>query len=411
MFKKKGMIAAILFFIFVLAGSISATLIFADRAITGIPSGNWENYSESWVIDISDKDNLEIDLESIEVEIQPVQGSQITADFEGIRLIKGNEIPKISMSQVRNKVIFMESTRDTQYQNAIILGPISSSITGIQGKLLLNVPEDMLDSIKVSTFSGNIMANGISCYEMLLNTSSSRIEAADITAEYKTEFNTFSGDISLNHIKAEAANISASSGKIDVVQIDARAIEIEEFSGNTKVSGIIAEERLSLSSSSGNVDADEITTDELKISTFSGKVTLNSAAARESVYVDTSSGDITYHTVMTGKIDTITFSGRIKGSQITADTVNMESSSGDVEMELLKTSDVKAESFSGNVTLILPEDAAFDFNFITFSGKRNLDYLTDFDNTDEDSLSGHVGGDSEKKITIDTSSGNITVRP
>ncbi len=191
--------------------------------------------------------------------------------------------------------------------------------------------------------------------------------------------------------KRAHVTINNVSGSIEAEDLGALA-KLDTVSGNVKVDG--ASKGGVFSAVSGNVDLRDVNGD-VNARTVSGIVTL---------------GDVS------GTVDAETVSGKIKMTNLSrAKSVDINVHSGSITFEGALNPDGRYSfgTHSGNVTLILPNDAAFDFNFRSFSGNLTTDFkvLSEFTGKLKQprrDVYGEVNGGGAD-VTVETFSGNAVL--
>jgi len=179
---------------------------------------------------------------------------------------------------------------------------------------------------------------------------------------------TASGDIAAT---GTAGTLSLDTGSGDVTLTGHHGpLSVDTGSGDITL-GSITTDDLSLNTGSGDVRVDGLTASRLSVDTGSGDVVVSGAAVRV-LAIDTGSGDIRLG--LTTDIDDLT----------------VESGSGDVELAAPKSlgAMVKIETSSGDITSAFPLQ-------VTRTGR--------------DGLSGTLG-DGKGRLSIDTASGDVTLR-
>ena len=157
-------------------------------------------------------------------------------------------------------------------------------------------------------------------------------------------------------------NIDATSATLDIPSLQADTLKMDITSGDICVS---ADARVI----SGN--------------TTSGNLTL-SAGSPEDLRIDSTSGNIYVDAAETG-------------------TVSINSTSGDVHVEVDSFNKLNIDVTSGDVTAVLPAEPGFTANLDTTSGR--IDYQLPLAKEDD----AYVCGDGSGEVSIDTTSGNITI--
>ncbi len=183
------------------------------------------------------------------------------------------------------------------------------------------------------------------------------------------------------------------------------AIECKTTSGAIDITTATADDRIILSSTSGSIRAEQLESRQISVDTTSGTVTLNEIKATEKVYLGTTSGSI--------KVGNLNASGA---------NTSVTSSSGSVKIETLQTSAFDAGTTSGSLTVGMKECKAASIRATSGSIKLNLAQsfgmiVTVTTSSGSFNASGYrtegkgyVWGDGSCTISIETTSGSITIR-
>ena len=185
------------------------------------------------------------------------------------------------------------------------------------------------------------------------------------------------------------------------------AIRLDASSGN-----ITAEEMrgtLFVDTGSGNVEVSNVEGTELNIDTGSGDVRVTGASSGD-INIDTGSGNVTGTTLKTTDLSVDTGSGNIELSGVTATSLNMDTGSGDVDIDLMTdTDDIKVDTGSGDVTIGIPSGFGSTVDLSTSSGDVDTDVEIQVTRRGRQHLIGRIG-DGQGRMTIETGSGNVTIR-
>lgn len=185
----------------------------------------------------------------------------------------------------------------------------------------------------------------------------------------------------------------------------------------------LALESLTVDTAAADVTVAEAYADVLRVSTASGdmelscaakQIELNSASGSMALLASGSCESLAAHSA-SGRIKTEldsvemlkcgSASGSIEIDAAAADFVYAESTSGKIVLALDKLAhEGKVDSTSGKVTLQLPQDAGFTAKIRSNSGELHSDFAMKYDGES------YVCGDGRTMLTIETTSGDITLR-
>jgi lia operon protein LiaG len=195
-------------------------------------------------------------------------------------------------------------------------------------------------------------------------------------------------------------------GEINASNVNGE-IRLDASSGNItaeRMRGI-----LFVDTGSGNVEVSNVEGTELNIDTGSGDVRVTGASSAD-VTIDTGSGNVTGTTITATDLSVDTGSGNIELSGIKATSLNMDTGSGDVEVDLLTdTDDIKVDTGSGNVTIGVPSGFGSAVDLSTSSGDVDTDVEIQVTRRGRQHLVGRIG-DGQGRMTIETGSGNVTIK-
>jgi hypothetical protein len=227
--------------------------------------------------------------------------------------------------------------------------------------------------------------------------------------------------------------VGSSSGTLlyaDVeVTVPRRAVEatFRNFVGTLRAEGI--EGRIVLDTSHGAITARRLKGDikadtgssdvlaeaiagSLVCDTGSGACAVNGFEGKE-LYCDTGSGDVKVRDVKAERLHADTGSGHVRAERVDVEEFSGDTGSGGIEAELLGTRlrRVKADTGSGDVTLWLPAEASFDVAADQGGGELTCSFADAQAVKSDRKTVGYRRGDGRIRISIDTGSGNASIKP
>ncbi|NLX78016.1 MAG: DUF4097 domain-containing protein [Clostridiaceae bacterium] len=306
------------------------------------------------------KDLISINTSSVDVNIYTHAGNSVKAHLHGeVGAMSKEAVPYLEMEEDGKAVIVKVM------QNQVFQFRYSQDV-----QLDVFIPELWMNDLNISTASGEITAQELSCGNIVIGSSSGDISIENVTGK-NIEAETASGEIVMDAINGEDGSFKSSSGTF-------RAREAV-FSG-----------KFELSDASGECFIEKLECSEAKIETTSGDIVIKETVA-ENVKAAAASGNIILK-MRTGSLEAKTSSGNIKAEF--EDDFSM----------------IRAESGSGNVDLTLPENSQFSVEAKTFSGRIKCSHTPlNIASFDEKRLVCTIG-DGSGKVTINTTSGNILIR-
>lgn len=226
--------------------------------------------------------------------------------------------------------------------------------------------------------------------ELKAELSSGDLTAEDLKAK-RMEFTTSSGDATLERAEGESLTVTASSGDLLLRQITAKTGEIVSTSGDIRVDTWQGGETVSSSATSGDMELGGIDSRHVRLRASSGDIRLTGAGQRaELLDAEMTSGEMVLNDV----------SGAVRA----------RAAAGDITVRLKEmTGDVNVYSSSGDTVVALPGSASFEFALTNSSGDVEMDFPATYQSNDEHRKSGIIGSGG-KKLSIETSSGQIGVR-
>ncbi len=164
---------------------------------------------------------------------------------------------------------------------------------------------------------------------------------------------------------------------------------------------------LSVSSVSSDMKISSMNFNDIGLNTTSGDVELNNIDSNE-ITCESVSGDIYGNLVNCTDIRFKTTSGQCKIENFTGN-ISGKSVSGDFSVNYLKfNNNINFDTTSGDLSISLPNDAAFKYNYSTVSGKLTGNLSTHSNNKNTD-INGTIGTNPSGAISLSSISGDIKV--
>jgi hypothetical protein len=220
-----------------------------------------------------------------------------------------------------------------------------------------------------------------------------------------------------NGLRAHAnLRVLIPAGKDVGVYLGLGLLEASNVNGNIRLdaaSGDIHADRmrgsLLVDTGSGNVEVTAAEGSELNVDTGSGDVRITGANS-PNILIDTGSGNVIASDITATDLSVDTGSGNIDLTQVRATSLNMDTGSGDVDVELLgDTDDIMVDTGSGDVTIVVPAGFGSAVNLSTSSGDVETEVEIQVTRRGRQSLVGRIG-DGQGRMTVETGSGNVTLR-
>jgi lia operon protein LiaG len=182
-------------------------------------------------------------------------------------------------------------------------------------------------------------------------------------------------------------NIRRTTVDIYIPEIMLEDMDINVVSGDIKIDDLQAAE-LVLDSTSGDMKLDKISSEKIRIESTSGDVVVRDYTGN--IDVSNTSGDISL----------------ISGTE--NEDIFVKTVSGDIFVEQDDVSDMDIKVTSGDVRIALPQESEFKLDASTLSGEIEHDFPLKIESSSRRNLEGYIG-DSDYRITVNTTSGDITV--
>ena len=179
--------------------------------------------------------------------------------------------------------------------------------------------------------------------------------------------------------------------------------EIRATSADLKIPSLRAEEAI-LETTSGNTDA-AVEAKNVKASSTSGDVVLKLTGKQDSVDLGGTSGDLRLNAEEVMKAKAHSTSGSITVEAKVFGSITAESTSGNVSAKAGGFTEMKLGATSGSVDAALPVTPGFAGTISTTSGEVSSRIPL------EKNGSNYTCGDGSGKLTIGTTSGNVTLTP
>lgn len=324
---------------------------------------------------------------------------QVSATQEGntvhISLQNPDQVCHGARLRPNNVDFLVETPVQTAVQAASELGDVS--LQGSQG------------DAKLKSSFGNVSAQDVQG-AIAIETANGRVQAQSIQA----------GD--------GKVDLKSSFGSIDVVEATADTLQVITTNGAIHVQGAAISGAVTLSSDFGSVNWADGSGQTLDAKSKNGGVTLSNlqidAAAQAasdfgSIHLDGVQADSYSATTKNGRIEIGGATGAVTAHSDFGDiavsgdgprTINLTSQNGAISYQgaLADGESIVKTSF-GNVTLRLPQDAAFDFDLSTNFGKISSAFPIQINGApNEKHWQGQVAGGGPK-LTVSTQNGNISL--
>jgi len=210
----------------------------------------------------------------------------------------------------------------------------------------------------------------------------------------------------------KALNIETSSGDINIASpLSLSDVDLKVSSGHINCSdNIQTVDKASFKSTSGDIKLNGLSAKESSFNASSGRIKLDGTINSEKNQVKTTSGDININELKSDYNITAS-SGRIKIQSLLLGSGTIDSTSGDINVNYKGISDhSNIKCSSGSVRATIDKSISFDFEGNCTSGSINSNFGLSYKNKKENEATGKFGDGPYKKISINTTSGDISVK-
>ncbi|MCM1027733.1 MAG: DUF4097 domain-containing protein [Roseburia sp.] len=283
-------------------------------------------------------------------------------------------------------------------------------------------PDVEASAFSASTTSGDLSFSKAAAKEISASTTSGKISLSVAQAD-DISVSTTSGDITLSEAQGGKVSVSTTSGEVQLDAVSGKSFRLSAISGDAVLGQLSCDAELSATSGSVRIEKAE---GGLDVETVSGSILIENA--ENGLDAETTSGSILVENVK-NKADAETTSGDIRLKTIqgafnlstTSGNITVESGSGFGKADTISgeirlfldqglLGDLSLSGTSGDMTLSLPETAAFRLDFESASGSCNtfFDDQLSF-NKRGTHVSGQYGDNPENELSVSTTSGSLRI--
>lgn len=226
---------------------------------------------KEYTADASTIKELDIALISEKVEINPVDGSEIT-----IKYVDYDEKPLYN-AQAKGNTLYFERLSSLLNFNGIedLIAEFMGNNKLSDNVITIDVPKDLVAKYNIADVSGEINCNGLLAEEANIASTSGDIELSNISSDKDINIVSISGDIKAEKISSD------------------RSISIATTSGKEIVNDISSGDEIELSSVSGEIKSEKCEAKKVSASTTSGAISISNASIAKSFEGNSTSGSIT----------------------------------------------------------------------------------------------------------------------
>lgn len=283
---------------------------------------------------------------------------------------------------------------------------------------------DSVSGIDIDWLAGKVIVTPYSGKEIAFSETGER----EITEDTALGWGIENGVLNIQYLKKNSKSLG-SRDPIKTIEVlvpqelagNMQVFEADAASAEVRISDIEVD-RFGVDTASGNVYLTNITAGELDVDTASGNAFMTGVTVYGTLDVDTASGDtevsgsagntkieaasgsVTAVSLSTGSLDINTASGSVSVAGEFG-RLSVDTSSGAINAQLLSYPDeIDIDTASGSVTLVVPENGGFTLGYDSGSGDLDLGLPVMMKG------SRYVYGDGSCDISVDTASGDLTMR-
>ena len=280
---------------------------------------------------------------------------------------------------------------------------ITSLVTGKSGNFSGGNAEinDRIENLEISWTAGSVKIEYHAANTVTLAETANRAISKDEEMQWKVEGTT----LKVEYMKPGVRLNSPSKHLVITLPegISLKKANIGSTSAEIEIPSLTAD-TVSLDSTSGDITAD-ITAPDITAHSTSGDVKLAVHGKVNSLKLDSTSGALGVELDEADKVSANSTSGAIRIAAGKAGQVSAHSTSGNIYLALKQFDKADIRATSGDVTAELPAEPGFTLKYTPSSGKLNTEIPL------SGSKENYTCGDASAQITVDTSSGDLTVRP
>ena len=280
---------------------------------------------------------------------------------------------------------------------------ITSLVTGKSGNFSGGNAEinDRIENLEISWTAGSVKIAYHTANTVTLAETANRAISKDEEMQWKVEGST----LKVEYMKPGVRLNSPSKNLVITLPegISLKKAAIGSTSAEIEIPSLAAD-TVSLDSTSGDITAD-ITAPDITTHSTSGDVKLAVHGKVNSLKLDSTSGSLSAELDEADKVSANSTSGAVRIAAEKARQVSVHSTSGNIYLVLKQFDKADISATSGDVTAELPAEPGFTLKYTPSSGKLNTEIPL------SGSKENYTCGNGSAQITVDTSSGDLTVRP
>ena len=260
---------------------------------------------------------------------------------------------------------------------------------------------DRIESLDISWTSGSVKIAYHAESTVTLAETANRSISKDEQLQWKVEGTT----LKVEYMKPGVRINSPSKHLVITLPegISLKKVNIGCTSADIEVPSLTADTVI-LDSTSGDVSA-SVTAPDITAHSTSGDVKLTAGGKVNTLGLSSTSGALSADLDEVSRVSADSTSGKIRIAANMAGQLSAHSTSGNIHVALKRFDQADIGATSGDVTVELPAEPGFTLKYTPSSGKLNTEIPL------SGSKENYTCGNGSAQITVDTSSGDLTVRP
>lgn len=259
------------------------------------------------------------------------------------------------------------------------------SDTGMEEYLEISVPKNAgLSSIEVYTENGNAVYQNI------------HADSLKVVSDY--------GDVRLQEVQAQNIEAEMENGMLQMDQITGTNCKVLDQYGDIRLSDVTLAGDIQIETENGEIRFEQVTGKGCKVENQYGDMNLSDVKFSADMEAEIENGDVSFQNVMLRDLNLQNSYGNISGQQTEFRNLQLDAENGDCVFDNALFDNCAANLEFGNIRLALANPVTdYVYKLKTEYGEIEVDG----ENMGESYVS--LEKDKEKSITIECSSGDVTI--
>jgi len=222
------------------------------------------NIDESKQYDISNIQNININVDSSDVKIFLTNEDKVRAHFYGN--YSSNNTKGLPYLEVKEKGNILNV--EVEHPKSVIIFNINNS----NYKLDVYIPEKYANDIKINSSFGDVYIDELNVNDFICDTDSGKVDIKSLHSK-KSSFNSSFGDVNIDELKVNELICETDSGNVNIKSLHSEKSSFDSSFGNITVDNFLGEFNGKSDSGKYNVTFEELQ-NNVNIETSFGKVKL-----------------------------------------------------------------------------------------------------------------------------------------